>query len=362
MKEFPFYILATLLVSLTLMIGCNAGDPFQALPPPTLSIVKVDPAENEADVPVDQFIQVTFENDIDEKTLNRATFLVNNRTGTNIAGSIEYDTGTRTATYKPLVPLRAGIRYEVNVDQVKGINGEFIPPHVFYFTTASELLAQTISPRNGSEGVKVTGLGKQEIFVRFNRSIDATNLSADNFFAFEQSFGGETGFATKMEANLEYDDSLRQLTLRPLQGRLKFSTHYYVTLRDIPSIQGSRLNQLNWEFRTDPVRINAVTPSAGAIGVSTSTPIEIFFQGAVDKDSVIGNIKLRKAFGIQDQVFFKGEPVFDQGDTKVTFQTRIVEGDEGLEPQTRYEILIRGVKTIQDEFFQEFRSTFTTGN
>jgi hypothetical protein len=305
---------------------------------------------------------VTFESDINENTLNRATFLVSTRSGTNVPGAIEYNSQTRAATFRPLIFLKAGERYEVNVDQVVGLNKEFVPPHIFHFTTTPVLLLESFNPRNGSVGVKVTGLGKQEIFARFNQSIDAANLSSNNFFAFEQSFGGETSFATKLEANLEYDDTIRRLTLNPINGRLKFSSHYYVILRDIQSIQGARLDEVSWDFRTDPVRINAVTPSTGSINVSTGTPVEIFFQGAVARDSVIGNVKLRKAFGIQQEFFFKGEPTFEQGDTKVTFQTRLSEGDPGLDSVTRYEILVNGVKTAQDEFFQEFRSTFTTGN
>lgn len=341
-------------------MGCNAGDPFEVAAPASLAVVKVEPAENASGVGVDQVIKVTFENDINENSLNRSTFLLATHTGTNIVGSINYDPSIRTATYKPLAPLRPGIRYEINVDQVKGKNGEFIPPHIFYFTTATELLAQSFSPRDQSDGVKVTGLGKQEISVRFNRSINSSRLTSDNFYAYEQSLGGDISFPGRLEASLEYDDSLHQLTLRPVSGRLKFSSRYYVTLRDILSIEGARLDELKWEFGTETVRINAITPSQGSVNVTTSTAIEIFFQGAVDTDSVVGNVRLRKAFGIQEEFFFKGVPIFDLGDTKVTFQTAVSAADTPLSTNTRYEVFVRGVKTIQGEFFEEFKSTFTT--
>lgn len=362
MKVFSFLFLIVLLVSFSFMLGCNAGDPFQITAPPSLAVVKVEPAENASEVGVDQLIKVTFENDVNEKTLNRATFLLASHTGTNIPGSITYDASIRTATYQPLVPLRPGVRYEINIDQVKGKNGEFIPPHIFYFTTASELLVESFAPRNQSEGVKVSGLGRQDISVRFNRSINSSVLTANNFRAFEQSIGGDTSFPSELEASLEYDDSIKQLTLRPLTGRLKYSSHYYVTLRDILSTDGARLDELRWEFQTESVKVNAITPSQGSSNVATNTPIEIFFQGAVDTESVIGNVRLRKAFGIQEEVFFKGPPTFDLGDTKVTFQTVISEADTPLSTNTRYEIIVRGVKTFQGEFFQEFKSTFTTRN
>ena len=77
-----------------------------------------------------------------------------------------------------------------------------------------------------------------------------------------------------------------------------------------------------------------------------------FFQAPVDKTSIAGNIKLREAFGVQKEFFFVGEPAYDLGDTKVTFRTKVSSSDIGLQNNTRYEILIDGVVTVEGERFK----------
>ena len=54
-----------------------------------------------------------------------------------------------------------------------------------------------------------------------------------------------------------------------------------------------------------------------------------------------------------------GEPAYDLGDTKVTFRTKVSSSDIGLQNNTRYEILIDGVVTVEGERFKDFRSFFT---
>ena len=115
-----------------------------------------------------------------------------------------------------------------------------------------------------------------------------------------------------------------------------------------------------WTFNTEQVRVNATLPSNQAITVSTGSNVEVFFQQPVNKETVAGNIKLRKAFGIQEEFFFKGEPSYEVGDTKVIFRTKVAQGDQGLENNTRYEISVKGVRSVEGEAFQDFRSFFTT--
>ena len=218
---------------------------------------------------------------------------------------------------------------------------------------------ERINPRNDVSGVKVEGIGKQEIFAIFNQSIDVSKVSTANFYAIEQS-NSTLDFEEIMTASLVYDDTLKQLSIKPERGRLKYSTEYFVTLRDVQSVNNGIIGSINWTFNTEEIRVNATEPSSDALNISTGSDVSIFFQAAVDKTSIAGNIKLREAFGVQKEFFFAGEPAYDLGDTKVTFKTKISSSDIGLKNKTRYEILIDGVLTVEGERFKNFRSFFTT--
>lgn len=349
-----------MIIFLTLIfVGCNSGDPYIASSRGTMAIVKVSPIENAANVPVNSSVSITFEKAIDTRTLNRATVKLSSISGSTVPGNISYDPSTKIATYTPVVSMQEGTHYELTVSEVKGANQEFLPPHVFHFTTAQSFFMTRYNPQNNESSVKVIGLGKQDIFVQFNQSVDATKVSTANFYAVEQS-NSSMDFENIMPASIVYDDTLKQLILKPQRGRLKFSTDYFVVLRDIMSANNALLDGHTWNFSTEQIRVNASEPSSNAINISTSTEIGLFFQGAVDRATIAGNIKLRKAFGIQEQFFFVGQPSFESGDTKIILKTRISASDPALENNTRYEIIVDGVLSTSGERFKEFRSFFTT--
>ena len=342
-----------------IFMGCNSGDPYIASSKGTMAIVNVSPVENASNVPTNSSVSVTFEKDIDIRTLNRATVNLSSISGTSIPGNITYDPSTKTALYTPVINLTEGTHYEFTVSEVKGADEEFIPPYVFRFITAEEFLIERINPRSNASGVKVAGVGKQEIFAIFNQSIDISKVSTANFYAIEQS-NSTLDFEEIMPATLIYDDTLKQLSIKPERGRLKYSTEYFVTLRDVQSVNNGMLGSINWTFNTEEIRVNATEPSSDALNISTGSDVSIFFQAPVDKTSIAGNIKLREAFGVQKEFFFVGEPAYDLGDTKVTFRTKVSNSDIGLQNNTRYEILIDGVVTVEGERFKNFRSFFTT--
>ena len=340
-------------------MGCNSGDPYVPSTNGTMAIVNVSPVENASNVPVNSSVSVTFEKGIDIRTLNRATIKLSSLNGTSIPGNIAYDPSSKVATYTPIVNMQEGTHYEFTVSEVKGADEEYIPPYVFRFVTAEEFLVDRINPRSDLNGVKVDGIGKQEIFAIFNQSIDVSKVSTANFYAIEQS-NSTLDFEQIMPATLVYDDTLKQLSIKPERGRLKYSTEYFVTLRDVQSVNNGMIGSINWIFNTEEIRVNATEPSSDSLNVSTGTDVSIFFQAPVDKTSIAGNIKLKEAFGVQQEFFFVGEPVYDVGDTKVTFRTKVSSSDIGLKNNTRYEILIDGVVTVEGERFKNFRSFFTT--
>ena len=67
-----------------IFMGCNSGDPYIASSKGTMAIVNVSPIENASNVPTNSSVSVTFEKDIDIRTLNRATVNLSSISGTSI--------------------------------------------------------------------------------------------------------------------------------------------------------------------------------------------------------------------------------------------------------------------------------------
>ena len=98
-------------------------------------IVEVGPLPNAPGVPVNQDIRAKFDKAVDASTVNANTFVVHGEKSGRIAGIIDYDSSTQTATFSPLEFYLPGDRVVVTVtNQVKTIAGNSsISPFVWEF-------------------------------------------------------------------------------------------------------------------------------------------------------------------------------------------------------------------------------------
>ena len=133
-----------------------------------------------------------------------------------------------------------------------------------------------------------------------------------------------------------------------------------MTLRDIESVNGGRIDLVQWSFTTQKVRVNATIPSQSTTNISVVSDISIFFQEAIDPNSISGNVKIREAFGIQPVFTFLETPQISSDQKTLLIRTKIQNDDVGLKRNTRYEILVDGVISTQNELYQKFISYFTT--
>lgn len=98
------------------------------------------PANGASDVPVDQVVSATFDENIVATTLTSATFYLEESGGSPLPASVTYNGSTRTGNLDPVADLKAGATYEVTLTTaVQGENGLFLAsPVVWTFTTAAE--------------------------------------------------------------------------------------------------------------------------------------------------------------------------------------------------------------------------------
>jgi len=106
-------------------------------PLPSFSVVSTSPANDEAEIPVDGTISVTFNQDVDPATLGNGvtarSFLG------DLPGTVSYDSPSKTATFTSGTPFAPLTEYTVTVaTTVKSTSGEALSaPYTSRFTTVS---------------------------------------------------------------------------------------------------------------------------------------------------------------------------------------------------------------------------------
>lgn len=99
--------------------------------------VTTSPADNDTGVAVSANLTVTFSEDIRQGDIKADNFtLVEVSGGTEIAGSLSYNAGTKTATFDPTSNLSASTDYIWIVSGVRDIAGNKMTKKVVNFTTA----------------------------------------------------------------------------------------------------------------------------------------------------------------------------------------------------------------------------------
>jgi len=159
--------------------------------PPTVT----DWAPTGTGVAITTSITATFSEPMNESTLNDETIIVENSTGSAIAGAVTYDSATRTVTFDPTANLEYNETYNVTITTgVADLAGNHLAAHkTWNFTTRSEVMEATISIGNASTNTgyttvvpiridNATNLGSVDINLTYNSSVViAVNVTGGDF-------------------------------------------------------------------------------------------------------------------------------------------------------------------------------------
>lgn len=152
--------------------------------PPSPSIVSHDPSSNENNVPVNESIEVVFDMDMNQGTVeNMNNWYVNDGTKV-INGSVVYNSNTRKVVFTPSTDYEYSADVWVTLRNMLGVNGQPLngnngTEHSFKFVTMDlPELPQVVDhfPDDGSTGVPVTAL----IEVYFDKNMNQATVENDN--------------------------------------------------------------------------------------------------------------------------------------------------------------------------------------
>jgi hypothetical protein len=175
MKQKNFLVTIAIVLA-TLISGC-AEDDFQETAGVCPLVIDTNPDNAATNVPLNQVITVTFNEEMNPSTINSSSFIVTG--ASTIAGTLTYS-GV-TATFTPSVNLTPNTTYVVSITTaVKDLRGNALQEdYLFSFSTGATLqpLVLTTSPTPNETGVVLNKV----VSATFNMPMDPATINTSTF-------------------------------------------------------------------------------------------------------------------------------------------------------------------------------------
>ena len=175
MKQKNFLVTIAIVLA-TLISGC-AEDDFQETAGVCPLVIETNPDNAATNVPLNQVITVTFNEEMNPSTINSSSFIVTG--ASTIAGTLTYS-GV-TATFTPSVNLTPNTTYVVRITTaVKDLRGNALQEdYLFSFSTGATLqpLVLTTSPTPNETGVVLNKV----VSATFNMPMDPATINTTTF-------------------------------------------------------------------------------------------------------------------------------------------------------------------------------------
>ncbi|CAM3550288.1 hypothetical protein FSS13T_07960 [Flavobacterium saliperosum S13] len=175
MKQKNFLVTIAIVLA-TLITGC-AKDDFQETAGLCPVVVTTNPTDAAVNVPLNQVITVTFNEEMNPSTINSSSFIVNGNA--TITGTLTYS-GV-TATFTPTVNLTTNTTYSVRITTaVKDLRGNALQEdYIFTFSTGATLqpLVIATNPTRNETGVVLNIV----VGATFNMPMDAATINTTTF-------------------------------------------------------------------------------------------------------------------------------------------------------------------------------------
>ena len=279
-------VVLVLLVGLLALLGdVGAGTVGTAnaaviLPP---QITARTPSDAQQNIPVNQVITVTFDQDMDPATITPGNIYLFKITGFPLPATVTYS--GRTATLTPTARLTAGSTYYVTLTPaVHSAGGLSVSASnvVWHFDTVTpippHILSQT--PVNGSVNQSVN----PSISVVFDSDMDPPTLNSSTFYFAKQ--GG-----APLPATVAYNVATKTATLTPLSELLE-NTSYQISLTaQVRALDGMFVlgAPFVWTFTTIaavPPQILVRTPADGSVDEPLDVRVVVTFDRDLRQDTV----------------------------------------------------------------------------
>jgi RHS repeat-associated protein len=253
----------------------------------TPSVMGVSPTNSETGVPVNAVVQLYFSKPVVPWTVTGSTFLITYGINSVLAGTISVSTDGQTATLTPSGQLNSFTTYYVQATSgITDVEGHALSSFGSSFTTGlaadtSGPTVLTVSPANGANGTPAN----IRVDLMMSAPLSAASVGSN---AVVLSAGG-----VPVTGTVTLNTSGSILTFVPA-NLLAASTTYTVTASGFTDQAGNAVVPFTSSFTTGTSGVAnttvpavvSVSPVNGASAVSTSSPITLMFNEAVDATTV----------------------------------------------------------------------------
>ncbi len=249
--------------------------------PPNL--VSTSPDNGATGIPVTTAITVTFSEGMNPGTINTSSVLLKlTSSGASVAGTVNYNSTTLTATLNPSEQLSFGTGYTVIVTtDAKDVAGNSLAAGFSSaFTTAgapdtTPPTVISVTPTNGSVGVGISVAAS----VTFSEAMDPTTINTSTVTL------RNSATLALIPATVSYNATTNTATLAPTSS-LSFATAYTITVgTGTKDLSGNALaSGFTSTFTTvggpdvTPPTVLSTVPANGATNVAVLTPITVTFS------------------------------------------------------------------------------------
>ena len=239
-------------------------------------VSSVIPANGTLGVPFNQVISVTFNEPINEATINPATFLVTEANGTVVAGTITYS-GT-TATFKPTNFLKPNTTYTGRITTgVKDKMGNALQTDYVWTFATGMIIVPTVTATDPANNATNVALNKT-ISATFSVPMDPLTLT-NSTFTVKQGTNTVAGSITTSGLTVSFVPT----------NALATNTVYTVTITTgAKSLQGTPLaSNYVWSFTTVPApTVTSTDPINNQTAVNLNKTLIANFSLAMDPSTL----------------------------------------------------------------------------
>jgi methionine-rich copper-binding protein CopC len=304
-------------------------------------VVATSPTDGAAGVPIASNVTATFSEAIQPTAL---VLTLAEPGGTPISAPVTYDTVTRTATFDPAGPLRAGAAYTATLSGVLDLAGNPMAPFVWSFATApaSDVSLPTllsIGPADGASDVP----RNTSVVATFSEPIQAATIA----FELAEADG------IPVPSTTNYDPANRTVTLVPMSP-LAPDRVYTVSLGGARDLAGNLMTTRTWSFTAGPAdliapTVVAVSPSPGSVGVGAFAHVTATFDESIQAATLV--FTLADGSGTPVDALVSYDPVT---------RTATLDPSAALAPGTVYTAEVSGARDLAGNPMAPFTWTFAT--
>jgi ribulose 1,5-bisphosphate synthetase/thiazole synthase len=281
-------LLTTFVVaSVVMFAGCKKDD-FTAKLGKCPLVVSTNPTNNATNVPVNQVVTATFNEQMNPETFTTGSFTLQQGT-TVISGSLSYNATNYTVSFTPSVPLTSNLTYtgKVAANVKDSFGDELQTDYIWTFSTGATLLPAVIStdPANNATGVVIN----KTVSATFNMPMDPSTISNSSFILKQGAF--------IIPGTVSYNGLTASFT--PTNNLLP-STIYTATITNgVKNVPGIALqNNYVWTFTTGTLvapMVISTDPTNNATGVAINKTVTATFSVAMDPSTLTAsNFNIRQ--------------------------------------------------------------------